>query len=317
MQIRSNIGCSLVLAFFVLSMLVPAWAQGQQLKGTITLSGAWALYPMVVKWGEEFQKLYPQVRVDISAGGAGKGAADALAGAVDIGMVSRAISPEEMKKGGWFVPVVKDAVVPTVSEKNPALKELLQRGIRKKAFLDIFMNGTLTSWGDLVANKGIKSDIHLYTRSDACGAAESWANYLGGKQENLKGIAVYGDPGLLEAVKRDPLALGYNNYNYAFDSKTGLPVAGTRVVPIDVNGNSRVDPEEDISTKAKMREAIIKGVYPHPPARPLNFLCKGKPGGLTREFILWVLTDGQQYVDEVGYIQLPKARIDEALQKTR
>jgi phosphate transport system substrate-binding protein len=232
-------------------------------------------------------------------------------------MVSRTISPEEIKKGGWFVPVVKDAVVPTISDKNPALKDLMQRGIRKKAFIDIFMNATLTKWGDVVANKSIKGDLHVYTRSDACGAAESWANYLGGKQENLKGIAVYGDPGLLEAVKRDPLSLGYNNYNYAFDAKTGLPVAGTKVVPVDVNGNSRVDPEEDITTKAKMREAIMKGVYPHPPARPLYFLCRGKAGGLKREFILWVLTDGQKYIDDVGYIQLPKATIDEALAKAK
>ena len=42
----------------------------EELKGTITLSGAWALYPMAVKWAEEFQKLHPKVRIDIGAGGA-------------------------------------------------------------------------------------------------------------------------------------------------------------------------------------------------------------------------------------------------------
>ncbi|RPI51483.1 MAG: phosphate ABC transporter substrate-binding protein, partial [Chloroflexi bacterium] len=70
-----------------------------QVEGTITISGAWALYPLMVRWGEEFQKVYPDVRVDISAGGAGKGLADAVGGAVDIGMVSREISPEEEAKG--------------------------------------------------------------------------------------------------------------------------------------------------------------------------------------------------------------------------
>ena len=47
------------------------------LKGTITISGAWALYPMMVRWGEEFQKVHPDVKFNISAGGAGKGMADA------------------------------------------------------------------------------------------------------------------------------------------------------------------------------------------------------------------------------------------------
>ena len=63
--------------------------QGGELQGTITASGAFALYPLMVKWGEEYQKLHPDVQFDISAGGAGKGMTDALGGQVDIGMVSR------------------------------------------------------------------------------------------------------------------------------------------------------------------------------------------------------------------------------------
>ena len=42
-----------------------------ELKGEIQLSGAFALYPMAVKWAEEFRKIHPKVRIDISAGGAG------------------------------------------------------------------------------------------------------------------------------------------------------------------------------------------------------------------------------------------------------
>ena len=75
----------------------------KQLKGRITFSGAWALYPMTVRWAEEFQKIHPAVKMDIGAGGAGKGMADCLAGVVDIGMVSREIYAEEVKKGAWWV----------------------------------------------------------------------------------------------------------------------------------------------------------------------------------------------------------------------
>ena len=39
------------------------------LRGKITISGAFALYPLVVKWAEEFQKLHPGVIVNVSAGG--------------------------------------------------------------------------------------------------------------------------------------------------------------------------------------------------------------------------------------------------------
>ena len=52
---------------------------------------------MAVRWAEEFRKIYPDVRIDLSAGGAGKGITDALNNMVDIGMVSREIYNEEIK----------------------------------------------------------------------------------------------------------------------------------------------------------------------------------------------------------------------------
>jgi ABC-type phosphate transport system substrate-binding protein len=94
-----------------------------ELQGTIRVSGAWALYPMMVKWGEEYRKAYPKVRVDISAGGAGKGVADALSGLVNVGMVSREITSEEIKQGAFYVPVVKDAVFPMMSDENPVFQK--------------------------------------------------------------------------------------------------------------------------------------------------------------------------------------------------
>ncbi|MBR4637224.1 MAG: substrate-binding domain-containing protein, partial [Bacteroidales bacterium] len=58
------------------------------LSGEISISGAFALYPLAVQWVEEFQKANPGVHIDISAGGAGKGMTDVLANVVDLGMVS-------------------------------------------------------------------------------------------------------------------------------------------------------------------------------------------------------------------------------------
>src|SRR6266508_613689 len=87
--------------------------------GTIVISGAFALYPMMTRWAEEFQKIHPGVKFDVSGGGAGKGMTDALAGAVDIGMVSRGIKAEEEKQGAYAVAVTKDAVFPMINAKNP------------------------------------------------------------------------------------------------------------------------------------------------------------------------------------------------------
>jgi phosphate transport system substrate-binding protein len=317
-----NFMWSVLVCICISMFLIPAAAQseteaaGRELKGTIRVSGAWALYPMMVKWGEEFGKIHPNMRIDISAGGAGKGAADALAGLVDIGMVSREVNPEEIKKGAFHIPVVEDAVFPTINDKNPVLtKGLMKKGINRKTFEDLWMHDKTLTWGEIIGVPSNKDRIQVYTRSDSCGAAETWAKYLSGQQEDLKGIGVYGDPGVAEAVKKDIRGIGYNNLNYAYDAKTGLPVKGLKVVPIDVNNNGKIDPAEDLSTKQKAISAVVSGKYPSPPARDLNLVSKGEFKGPVKEFVKWILTDGQKYVEEVGYIKLSPAQIKKAVDK--
>jgi phosphate transport system substrate-binding protein len=300
-------------SFFLASPATPA-EPVHNLKGTVRISGAWALYPMMVKWGEEFRKTYPNMRIDISAGGAGKGIADALAGMVDIGMVSRDIRPEEIKPGTTYIPVVKDAVFPTINTNNPLFKKITEKGIKKKTFNDLWILGTPLTWGEITGTP-TKNVVQVYTRSDSCGAAETWAHYLGKKQEDLRGVGVYGDPGLAEAVKRDVYGVGYNNLNYAYDAKTGLPVAGIQIIPIDVNENGKIDPNEDLSTKEKAIKAVISGIYPSPPARDLYLITKENFKEPSKTFVKWILTEGQKYVNEVGYIKIAPKQINESLKK--
>lgn len=283
---------------------------------TIRVSGAWALYPMMIKWGEEYQKVKPGVRIDVSAGGAGKGIADSMAGLVDLGMVSRDIKPEEVQQGAVFVPVVKDAVIPVMNAANPAVANVERRGLQKAQFEDLWIRERALTWGQLTGTSS-SLKVQVYSRSDACGAAETWAHYLGKKQEDLKGVGVYGDPGLAEAVRKDPSGIGYNNLNFAFDPGTGSPVQGLRTIPIDVDGNGKVDPAEEIDTKDKAMNAIRTGAYPSPPARDLNLVAKNAFQGPAGEFVKWVLTEGQKYVTEAGYIKIADAQLTAALTKVR
>lgn len=295
----------------------PASGGSGELDGTLTISGAWALYPMMTRWAEEFQILHPGVQFDISAGGAGKGMADALAGAVDIGMVSRDVSPEEEAKGAFWVAVTKDAVFPMVSAENPVLGDLLSKGVNRQVFTDIFISGEITTWGQVIGQPEMGESIHVYTRSDAAGAPETWAKFLGGKQEDLLGIGVFGDPGLLDAVIKDPLGIGYNNLGYAYDNQSGLPVTGAIALPVDVDGDGQADPEEILETKAEAVEMVATGKYPSPPARALNLVTNGKPSGLAQVFIAWILTDGQDFVGEAGYVHLTEAQLAAELEKVR
>jgi len=306
-----------LLAVFIFSLCY-SYPQNTNLKGRVTISGAFALYPLAVKWAEEFKKLHPGVKIDISAGGAGKGMTDAISKVIDIGMVSRDIYPEEIKKGAYAIAVTKDAVIVTISALNPKLTEVLSHGLKKEAANGLWITGNLKTWGQAT---GIKSNIpiHVYTRSDACGAAESFAKYFGTKQEDLLGVGVFGDPGLAQAIQKDPLGIGFNNIAYAYDAKTKKQNPGIRIMPLDLNNNGKIDADENFyNDMNQLIAAISSGKYPSPPARDLYFVTYGKPTSkVVVEFIKWVLKDGQKYVHESGFINLSNDKLEKELKKLK
>lgn len=285
------------------------------LKGNIQLSGAFALYPIVVKWSEAFKTLHPNVQIDISGGGAGKGITDVLSGIVDIGMVSREIYPEEIGKGAFPIAVARDAVVPTVNSRNPHLPEILRTGLKKETAEKVWRQEVAT-WGQLLGTSAI-TPVHVYTRSDACGAAETFASWFGKNQESLKGTAIFGDPGIAAAIQKDLVGVGYNNIAYVYDQKTKRPFEGLTVVPIDVNGNGRIDPEEDFyGTTETIIKAVHANRFPFPPGRELYLVTKGKP--VKPEiiaFLGYILSEGQKYNLETGYISLSGERLKSEKEK--
>ena len=274
------------------------------LKGNISISGAFALYPLTVTWAENFKARHPNVNIDISAGGAGKGMVDVLSGMVDLAMFSREVTPEEEAKGAWKIAVAKDAVFPTINASNTTLTELKSKGLTREQFKSIF-----TSSGELTWNSfsGITSGekINVYTRSDACGAAAMWASFFGRQQEDLAGIGVFGDPGIADAVKKDKFGVGYNNLIYIYDIKTDLVNEGLAIIPIDLNGDRQITSDENFyETMQEAREAIKAGKYPSPPARSLYLIAKGKPENrLIMEFLNYILNNGQELISRAGYIE--------------
>ncbi len=289
------------------------------LSGKITISGAFALYPLTVKWGQEFKKIHPKVTLNISAGGAGKGMADALTKMVDLGMYSKELSPEEKAKGAWYIAVSRDAVLPTINSANPVIKDLKANGLTKQKFFDIFISEKIKTWGEAT---GTRSNVKLesFTRSDACGAAEMWARYLQGKkQEDLQGLGVNGDPGIADAIRRNAGGIGYNNLNFVYDMNTRKPYEGIDVVPLDMNGNGKIDPEENFyGSLDQVMTAIRNGIYPSPPARDLYLVSAGKPKNkVVLAFLNWILTDGQKYLSEAGYVPVSADKLKAGLEKLK
>jgi len=285
--------------------------------GNISISGAFALYPIVVLWSEDFKKLHPNVRFNISAGGAGKGISDVLTNMVDIGLVSRDLHPQELERGAFPIHIAKDAVLGTINSQHPNIDIIKERGLTQQELADIFVHQRYRLWSD-IDPRFVKKPIEVYVRSDAAGAGETWAKFFGERQEDLKGIGIFGDPGLAQSIKEKPLSIGFNNINYVFDLNTKKTSRDIAVIPIDVNANGKIDKEEDFYENLDdLTSAVALQRYPSPPARDLTFVVReDKMTKLLKAFIEFGLEKQQQgHLLENGYVPLNEELKNEELKK--
>lgn len=279
--------------------------RSRKLEGQVSVSGAFALYPLAVQWSNDFQVKYPEVKVDVSAGGAGKGMTDVLNGMVDYAMLSRELHSEEESAGAKAFIVGRDAVIPDFNASNPYAEMICRRGITSSEARKIWVTGEITTWGELLGNSE-RHKINVYTRSDACGAAQTFASWLGAKQEDLKGTAVFGDPGIAKAVQNDKWGVGFNNLAYAYDPQTHRPQDNLAILPIDSDMDGCIDESEDCyETKEKLVNAIEQDLFPTPPARNLYFVSKGAPkDSASLAFLQYVLKEGQRFNEPAGYVRI-------------
>jgi phosphate transport system substrate-binding protein len=321
MNEKTQMKMKALLVVLLLSMVGIVSLSGctSQKENTIKVSGAYSLYPMMVIWAQEYKTLHPDIKIDVSSGGAGKGMADALSGSVDLGMVSRDVTTAEANQGIIAVAVVEDAVLATINTANPVLDTILEHGLTQQQFRDIFINFSIPTWGELVGDVNNTDSLKVYSRSDPCGAAEAWTKYLGDyTQDDIPTIEeitkVKGDDSMSKSIASDPLGIGYSNVNYIYSNATKTPKEGIAVVPIDLNENGTIDPEEDFyDNRNDVVNAEINDALPSPPSRLVYLVTLNNFTGITKDFVEWILTDGQQYVFENGYGAIPSDILDDQM----
>jgi len=311
-------GKKLVFCMIVAVIVTLLWSNcGGGRSDTIRISGAWALYPMMQVWADEYRRIKP-VDIEVGGGGAGKGMSDVLNGQVDIAMCSRPIREEEMKLGAFYLAVTKDAVIALVNAENPVLPQLMSRGLSRETLKAVFMKKVLR-WGEVGHRELTGDSIVVYGRADASGAAQVWARFLGDySQSDIQDQAdanFSGDQALCNGIKNNRNAIGFCNINYAYNIEDDGYADGIRPVPVDLDENGILDPDENFyANRSLLVQNITLGVYPSPPARLEYLVSRGPFSPTAREFVRWILTDGQAFVSGNGYVNLPAVQLQQEIE---
>jgi len=232
------------------------------------------------------------------------GSSTILSTSGNIGFVSKNYDPTLNNASFWRMVVGRDIVVPVINSKNPYKDKLYNSGISINEFLNVFSNPINQKWGNLIDNDE-STPISCY-----CGGDESINTYLADfLQTDLNTINAKKSEGIeamLKEIQNDIYALGFCRLIDIIDYENQKIKDGFMLVPIDINGNNKVDYVEDIYTNINyFTRGIWIGKYPKALYSSIYSIASIQPTDKNElAFLEWIITEGQQYLYVNGYSEL-------------
>lgn len=263
------------------------------LSGSIAVDGSSTVFPISEAVAEEFQKVYPNVRVTVGISGTGGGFKKFLNKEIDISDASRPIKPSEQeladKNGIQYIelPVAFDGLSVLVNPQNDWVDYLTVDELKK-----IWQPGsTVKRWSDIRPNWP-NEEIKLYGPGHDSGTFDYFTEAINGEEGAARSdfMASEDDNVLVTGIAGDRYALGFFGYAYYEENADKL-----KLVPID-DGSGPVAPSA---------ETIMNGTY-KPLSRPIFIYVRADVTARPeiQEFIRFYLTKAKDLVREVGYIPL-------------
>ena len=282
---------------------VPATAPAAEtLSGHIKSVGSDTLGREVELWARAFEKLYPDVKIEIEAKGSATAPRAVLDGTSQFGPMSRPMTAEETaafeEKYGYKVSrfrVAVDALAVYVNKDNPIPCLTLPQvsGIfasTRKAPGSV----NVKTWGDLgLTGEWAARPITLYSRNSLSGTYEYFretALYGGDYKPDIKQQP--GSEAVVQGVAGDKFGIGYSGIGYKTDGVRAVPLAsfygGTCYEALGRGDPFRQIPDRAVSCMSTSTEK---------PGQPLD--------ALRAEFVKYILSkDGQEQTERSGFFPI-------------
>jgi len=306
-----------------------------------TLNGAGATfpYPIYSKWFNEYHKLHPDIQINYQSIGSGGGIRQVQAGTVDFGasdgpMTDQQIAESKVKV--LHVPTVLGAVVPAYN--IPGVSGEVK--FTPDVLADIYL-GKITKWNDgriAKANSGVKfpdQSITVVHRSDGSGTTYIFTDYLSkvspewqgsvGKGTSVKwpvGLGGKGNEGVAGSVRQLPGSIGYIELIYALENKIPFgSVQNSSKNFVKASLQSTTAAAVGVKMPADFRVSITnppgKDAYPIASFTWLlvpTHAADANKGKILRDFLGWMLDQGEGMVEALSYAPPPKDVIEKEKQ---
>jgi phosphate transport system substrate-binding protein len=253
-------------------------------KQTITISGSTTVLPIVQKAADQYMAAHPDADIQVSGGGSGVGIQAIGAKTVDIGMSSREVTKDEMKKYPDFVvtSVAQDGIAVIVNPANTIQYITLDQA--KNIYL-----GKITKWSEIngAGVPGTNNQIVVVGRDSASGTRTYFdETVLLKATPTSKMLEKNSNGAVTQTVAQTPGSIGYVSIGFVSKDVKALPIwyNANKIIPASL---------DNVKTKT------------YPVSRDLYVITNGQPSGLAGDFIKYILSpDGQKIVSDEGYVTL-------------
>jgi len=270
--------------------------------GSINVTTSPELYNLTMKWANEYCRLNPTQKINVSK--ASENNVLEMIRSGEIGFISEESYQKLNNHSAWSMVVGRDVIVPVMNANNPLIDEIYLKGITTVKLAQILTNPENGNWGDLIGNAQ-KVPLHSYTTNDQS-TQLVLKSLLNSNQSTIAGIQSLSSSEMISAIQKDPNAFGFCNLTQISDPDNKNLLDGLKFVPIDKNGNGKIDYMEDIYTNVEsFSRGVWIGKYPKALSSSIYSVSSTKPDNATEvAFLKWVLTDGQSFLNERGYSNL-------------
>ncbi len=292
------------LLFFVLVMGVFSL---QAQNGKVIITGSRFTYPLLEKWIAEFSKTNPDVAFRIIArGGPNVDSANVIINA-------HTLSPEEIRPNYSIINIGRYALLPVANSKSPLLAGYEEKGIKPADFKQLFFykHDAIEEHEKKKKKDNGSYKPTLYTRAQIACAPTTFARYYGFEQADIIGKPIGGDDKhLIQAIQKDTNGLTYNVLGLIYDLKTRAVKPGLTVLPVDLNNNGKLDENEKIYASLDNLTQYLE--TQNNPKIPIEYVNISIPTNKTDasdnidRFIKWVLSEGQKYNHEYGFLDFER-----------
>ncbi len=272
-------------------------------KGSINVFASPDLYNLTMQWAEEYKTLHPDITINVtkSTDNNMPGLLNAESG---IGFMTHESLASASLQSIWNMVVGRDVIVPVMNAKNPFINEINRKGITQQNFSRLFTGKGNQTWGNLFEN-GQNVPVHCYLVNNPS-VKSGLADFLNNKQFATDCIEFASAAELFAAIQKDPTGLGFCRLTDLADINNQGLANNIQLVPIDKNGNGKIDFMENIyENQETFARGVWIGKYPKALSGNIYSIAAAKP---TNEdeiaFLRWVLSDGQQYLSNNGYSDL-------------